>query len=84
MLGEPASDQSLASMELRTSDVISFFPPVLPGRGRDAPAGLGYNQMTPEQMIDIAVKVLQSPPFEFDESQAQRFAEAFKVALAKA
>lgn len=36
-----------------------------------------------DEAIDIAVKVLQSPPFNFDESQAQRFAEAFKVALSK-
>ena len=36
------------------------------------------------EAIDIAVKVLQAEPFNFDESEARRFAEAFKVALAKA
>lgn len=39
--------------------------------------------MTIEEAIDIAVKVLQAEPFNFDESQAQRFAEAFKWALSK-
>jgi hypothetical protein len=39
--------------------------------------------MTIEEAVDIAVKVLQSPPFNFDESQARRFAEAFKLALSK-
>lgn len=75
-------------MELRTSDVISFFSSVccpaggeMPRPGQDC---LGAITMTIEEAVDIAVKVLQSPPFEFDESQAQRFAEAFKVALAKA
>ena len=43
------------------------------------------NSMIPaSEAIDIAVKVLQAPPFDFDESEARRFAEAFKVALAKA
>ena len=39
--------------------------------------------MTIEEAAEIAVKVLQAPPFNFDESEARRFAEAFKVALSK-
>lgn len=39
--------------------------------------------ITVSEAIDIAVKVLQSPPFNFDDSEARRFAEAFKGALGK-